>query len=318
MPTLEIARQDVTHVVGGYSVDGQPMDKQVSFPSRASSLDAASVLAQIIYTFLDASHPGMSNDPHVRTSIVFKLLAYLSRTGRVTSSAIRNAVQDVAHIATMLAEQPKLITEPVNFAKVLERHHTFMAAYRRALEKPIDKLPVLEPSTAPRRALIWESPEKDFHLHELTHPWHLVVESASLGHCIGHLTGNVPLTNLQRLPDLPYWAEIRTGKCRIFSFSYQKRALCTLQVALKPPTLFQVQGKPTDPVKSTKPYFPALVLAIEQLDTVFNGNLRFHMLPTLTARPPLPGEVQSVENKFKAFLEKPRVRPGRYFGLRWN
>jgi hypothetical protein len=154
-------------------------------------------------------------------------------------------VQDVARIATMFAEQPKLITEPVNFAKVLARHHTFMADYRRALEKPLDRLPTLEPATAPQRALLWESTDKEFHLHELTHPWHLVVESEALRHCIAHLHGNVRIKDMRRLPDLPYWAQIVSGKSRIFSFGYRGRPLCTLQVALKPPTLVETQGKPT-------------------------------------------------------------------------
>jgi hypothetical protein len=49
---------------------------------------------------------------------------------------------------------------------------------------------------------------KDLHLHELAHPWHLVVDSQSFGRCIEHSHGNVALTDIQRLPELPHWAEI--------------------------------------------------------------------------------------------------------------
>ena len=51
----------------------------------------------------------------LRTALVFKLMAYLSRTGKVRSAEIRGSIQEVAMAAAMLADHPHLISEPVNF-----------------------------------------------------------------------------------------------------------------------------------------------------------------------------------------------------------
>jgi hypothetical protein len=115
--------RDVYCVIEGLSVDGvSPLPKAVSFPKRREVVDAAVSLAQVLYMIVGATQRALAEDHAARTAIVFKLLAHLTRTGRVTPEAIRAGIQDVVGIASVLSERPELIAASVNFANVLSRH----------------------------------------------------------------------------------------------------------------------------------------------------------------------------------------------------
>jgi hypothetical protein len=183
---------------------------------------------------------------------VFKLLAHLSKTGQVSEVAIRAAVADVAAIADMLVEEPKLITAPVNFGKVLARHRTFMADYVRGIEKHRNRDPV-PPGPVPPRELLWLSPSGGYRLYEITHPWHLVMESHHLKHCAGQTAARVSVTDDYSIHQIPYWRAIAAGTSRVFSFA-NKNPICTLHITMRPATLVEAQGKPGRTLSPSEPY----------------------------------------------------------------
>lgn len=287
--------QDALRVVEGFSVDGvSRLPKTVSFPKRPDVVDAAVSLTQVLYTFVGATRHDLVHDDAARTAIVFKLLAYVTKTGRVTAEAMRASIQDIAGIATILSERPELIAASVNFAGLLARHvqaQSERAARREAarrVEAPPPAVPrrgtrriIRErahdlarsepPATIPSRPVIWQSADGKHCLHELIHPWHLVEETDALGHCIGRH----PHDFCGDIRQLSYWRKIAGGRARIFSFAGQRGPLCTLHVQLPGHILVEAGPKLPRVLSGTEPYFAALAQSIGGLESHLRRPLSF-------------------------------------------
>lgn len=289
--------QDVLRVVEGLSVDGvSRLPKTVSFPKRPDVLDAAVSLTQVLYTFIGATRHDLVHDDAARSAIVFKLLAYLTKTGRVTAEAMRANIQDIAGIATILSERPELIAASVNFAGLLARHAQAQseraareqarrdaqeprAAPRRRTrsivgEQAHDRKRREVPSTIPSRPVIWQSADGKHCLHELIHPWHLVEETDALGHCIGRHPHDFCAAGGD-ICQLSYWRKIAGGRARIFSFAGQRGPLCTLHVQLPGHTLVEAGPRMPRVLSGTEPYFAALTQSIGGLETHLRRPLSF-------------------------------------------
>ena len=134
---LHVALMDVRAFRNGFCVDGvTPLPKTVSFPWDVQVEAAVGVMACTMYVFIDCPSPGILADPTLRNPILFKLVSYLSLTGRVQALQIRDSIQEVAMAATVLLEQPHLIEEPVSFAGLLKRYRQSLAESKLPPPKP--------------------------------------------------------------------------------------------------------------------------------------------------------------------------------------
>jgi hypothetical protein len=293
--------REVSNVIEGSSVDGATrLPKRVSFPKRREIVDAAVSLTQILYMVVGAAQRRLADDHAARTAIVFKLLAYLTRTGRVAPESMRDSAQDIAGIALILSERPELIAASVNFANVLALHAQAQLQRKRTTNEsvqpassPPPQRPAAPPHRVPRRRrrvlmerceeplgpatsrpVLWSSSDGGYCLQELIHPQHLVDESRALGHCVGRQRAG-PETEDGNLQNLRYWRLIKRHQSRIFSFGSTGRTdagpLCTLHVQL--PSHVLVEAGPQVPrvLTGTEPYFPALMASLEALDSVFGS-----------------------------------------------
>jgi hypothetical protein len=291
--------REVSNVIEGSSVDGATrLPKRVSFPKRREIVDAAVSLTQILYMVVGATQRRLAQDHATRTAIVFKLLAYLTKTGRVAPESMRDSAQDIAGIALILSERPELIAASINFANVLALHAQAQLQRKRTTnesvqppappqrqDEPPHRVPrprrrVLverreEPlGPAPSRPVLWLSSDGRYCLQELVHPQHLLDESRALGHCVGRQRAG-PETEDGNLQNLRYWRLIQRRQSRIFSFGStggpDAGPLCTLHVQL--PSHVLVEAGPQVPrvLTGTEPYFPALMVSLEALDSVFGS-----------------------------------------------
>jgi hypothetical protein len=291
--------REVSNVIEGSSVDGATrLPKRVSFPKRRGIVDAAVSLTQILYMVVGATQRRLADDHAARTAIVFKLLAYLTKTGRVTPESMRDSAQDIAGIALILSERPELIAASMNFTNVLALHAQAQLQRKRTTSEsvqpsappqlpagPLHRVPrprrrvpmerceePLGPATS--RPVLWLSGDGRYRLQELVHPQHLVDESRALGHCVGRQRAG-PETEDGNLQNLRYWRLIKRHQSRIFSFGRtggpDAGPLCTLHVQL--PSHVLVEAGPEVPrvLTGTEPYFPALMASLEALDSVFGS-----------------------------------------------
>ena len=270
MEFVKLAARDVLLIANGISADGvTPLGKTVSFPRDEKTLAAVAALVTTLYIFIGIDRPHVLDNPALRTALVFKLLAYLSRTGRMQPAKIRECVQEVAMAATILSEHPHLISEPVNFANLIQRYRQFLDRCKRDKEASYRKT-VRRPSNAPPRARLCTLAAGQFLLFELIHPWHLVEESLALGHCVGKLLSNYFPRHEHELTCLPYWEYVTSGRCRLFSLADNEGPLCTIHVDLAALEVAQLQGRPRE-VLETQDHYPVIAEAIGFLKTVFPG-----------------------------------------------
>jgi hypothetical protein len=292
--------REVSNVIEGSSVDGATrLTKRVSFPKRREVIDAAVGLTQILYMVVGATQRSLADDHAARTAIVFKLLAYLTRIGRVTPESMRDSAQDIAGIALILSERPELIAASINFASVLAHHAQAQLQRKRTTNAsaqppaaapnwpaaPQHRVPrrrrrapmehceePLEPAT--NRPVLWQSSDGCYCLQELVHPQHLVDESRALGHCVGRQRAGSE-TEGGSLQNLRYWRLIKHRQSRIFSFASTSGAnagpLCTLHVQLPGHVLVEAGPKVPRVLTGSEPYFPALMASLEVLDSVFGS-----------------------------------------------
>jgi hypothetical protein len=290
--------REVSNVIEGLSVDGATrLIKRVSFPKRREVVDAAVSLTQILYMVVGATQQRLADDHAARTAIVFKLLAYLTKTGRVAPESMRDSAQDIAGIALVLSERPELIAASVNFANVLALHtHAQLQRKRTTNESvqspappqrqaappyqvPLRRRRVLmerceEPiGPATNRPVLWLSSDGRYCLQELVHPQHLVDESRALGHCVGRQRADSETEG--NLQNLRYWRLIKRRQSRIFSFGRtggpDAGPLCTLHVQLPSHVLVEAGPKVPRVLTGTEHYFPVLMASLEALDSVFGS-----------------------------------------------
>jgi len=276
MNVIPLAAHDVSCVTQGLSVDGvTPLARRLSFPSDCRALHPAARLVCSMYRVLASEKPQILDDLALRTALVFKMLAHLTRTGRACRL---NA--ELVHEATLAAlwfgEHPHFITAPVNITAVLRRYRQFMD---RCLQ-PAHPLVPVRPDDAPPRPEVWRSPDGQHVLQELIHPWHLVEETQALGHCVGRPRDDSPDGPISLTRDLPYWRMVATGKSRLFSLAGTAGPLCTLHVNLTLNLLAEAEGRDRQPLFRA-PFFPVLLEAIFRLGLLVPG---LRLEPTLRIR----------------------------------
>jgi hypothetical protein len=280
MAWLPVARNDVKRFRAGLVSDGfTPLSHRVSFPWNEEVEAAVATVLATMYVFINVPTNDHLAYPNVRTAVLFKLVSFLSRTGRVKPKRIRESMQEAAMAASVLAEYPHLIEEPVNFKALLARFRQTLAE-RRQLPATVEGRRPTKPDRIQPRRFVWASVDKAHVLTELFDPWHLIDETDALGHCIGRPHGNKWTGSEGDVRFLPFWRNIIHGYVRVFSLGRGKTPLCTLCVQLKPPTLTECEGRRGEKLRDQL-WFPALVDAIAHLRTRF-PELAFGDLLALT------------------------------------
>jgi hypothetical protein len=269
MQWLQVARADVPAFAAGFGADGAMLDQKVSFPWSQPVQGAVAAIAGTMYMFIDLAQPGLLADPRLRTAVLFKLVAHLSRTGITDAVRVRDCITHAAMAAMTLGDQPHLITAPVRFSGLVDRYVQALASRKRQAERARVTRPK-RPDHVPPRPVLWTSGDGVHRLSELIHPWHLVEESEALGHCVGQPLYNFWVGDAKDLVSLPYWKRIASGQSRLFSLGAGERPLCTLNIELATSRLVEVQGRGQEAVDE-QPYYPALVEAIGHLKTLLPG-----------------------------------------------
>ena len=261
--SFPLAIADVYRVARGYNADGsRRVGRPLSFPTREETLTAVATQVHTLYCLIAAERPDILQDAPKRTALVFKLMAHLTRSGRVRPHLIESSADEVAMAGVILAEQPHLISEPVSFASIVARYEHFLIACKR-LRPSLTLTSLTKPDHVPDRPVLWRSAEGEYLLHELVHPWHLAQETEALCHCIGKPQG-MSWTPSTDLCQLPYWTLISSGRSRVFSFGFPHMPLCTLHARVDPALLSEIQGR------LGQPYIvPALFQALHHLRTLF-------------------------------------------------
>lgn len=177
-----------------------------------------------------------------------------------TSDSVFLRLSDIAaNLGMLLHFKPKLIDSNLSILQMLELHH-----------KRLKRAPKEE---SPPRKLVASFDR--YHLEELTHRAHLLVEASALGHCIASPLEiwTVPPTQrpLLRYGELTYFHIMLVGTHRHFSFGDEKGPLTTIQVDVRNAAITMLGPKFAIQHKGNERYFKPMIHALAWLGDHLGG-----------------------------------------------
>jgi hypothetical protein len=249
------AESAVLNMLDGYSYDGATwLRNPIPF---TTDLAARQETMRMVELVVDYNQDILT--PETTNQLVAKLLRFLSVSGWQTAERIRGFPW--LSFAQAVRQLPEMLVTTAGVTVYLQRMEDVQRARRKRHAE-------LRQKHAPPRPVIWQ--QDDFRLVELTHPLHLLHESAALGHC---LSSNTNYRVLGRLKGhgvnpaseqyLTYWLRMEWKQIRLFSFEVAGKPRFTLEVNLRQRSVQQIQGKPDDShVNMFAPFWPYLCRAL--------------------------------------------------------
>lgn len=215
------------------------------------------------------NNTGKHLDDEHKAKLIYKLASYCNKQGWQTVEKLKKLDELAPNIADAIAEKPEMIMQALSIRQMLQAHDH--RTNHKAFELRRGLAENAEAACPPK--IIAYADDHAYKLVELTHPDHLIAQSAGIkGCCVGTLYNEEALKRAglsEKSPQAKYYLNyaisIRNKEARIFSLiGPDDKPLATIEYDTKSKTIEQIEAAPRKIRKKT-PFFPQLCQTLHAL-----------------------------------------------------